>query len=141
MTSNCDGIRETVSELYSLVERVEAGAKIVTDFVYPPIPVREFDWCAWVDGCEEDGPRGWGKTKEQAVTALLEELVSERGLTTADQKAQGKRCGCAGTNDYCVCQNVPDDQTTQERIAALRASSSHLADASPKSSSHEGTSR
>lgn len=31
-----------------------------------------------------------------------------RFLTTEDQKSQGARCGCKGSDDYCVCQNVPD---------------------------------
>lgn len=37
------------------------------------------------------------------------------GLSDADQKAQGKRCGCGGVDDYCVCQNVPDTVTWAER--------------------------
>jgi hypothetical protein len=36
---------------------------IVLDFVYPPIPVRNHDWQAHVDGFEEDGSIGEGRTK------------------------------------------------------------------------------
>lgn len=47
---------------------------IVTLYIYPPIPVRSFDWCAYLEGDEEDGPRGFGKTKEEAIENLKEEL-------------------------------------------------------------------
>lgn len=41
--------------------------------------------------------------------------MGERGLTTAELRAQGQRCGCHGSDDYCVCQNVPDRVTLSER--------------------------
>lgn len=32
--------------------------------------------------------------------------------TTQWQREQGKRCGCRGTDEFCVCQNVrPGDRT------------------------------
>lgn len=40
----------------------------------------------------------------------------ERGLTPADLKEQGSRCGCRGADDYCVCQNVPDRVTRAKRM-------------------------
>lgn len=46
--------------------------KINTEFVYPPIPVRMFDWCATFedyDG-ESDSPIGWGITEQQAIEDL-----------------------------------------------------------------------
>jgi hypothetical protein len=46
--------------------------KIITSHVYPPIPLRHLDWCAYYDGEEEDQNYGWGKTKEEAVKNLLE---------------------------------------------------------------------
>lgn len=46
--------------------------KIVTDHVYPPIPIRDFDWAAWRDGCEEDGRNGRGATEAEAIADLLE---------------------------------------------------------------------
>lgn len=48
--------------------------KIVTNFVYPPIPIRDFDWCARIDGREEEGPYGWGRTKELAVQDLMRKI-------------------------------------------------------------------
>jgi hypothetical protein len=39
--------------------------------VYPPIPMRRFDWCAYFDGEAESGRYGWGETAEAAVAALF----------------------------------------------------------------------
>lgn len=38
----------------------------------------------------------------------------ERCLSEAEQKAQGERCGCRASDEYCVCQNVPDAITRKE---------------------------
>ena len=46
-------------------------------YVNPPIPVRNFDWQAYIDGQEEDGPVGYGNTRQEAIDDLmfsLEEL-------------------------------------------------------------------
>lgn len=48
---------------------------IKTEFVYPPIPVRDFDWAAFPEGCEEAGPYGWGPTQEVAIANLKFELA------------------------------------------------------------------
>lgn len=46
-------------------------ARIVkTNHVYPPIPIRTFDWHAWFDGWEEDGPNGYGRTEAEAIAEL-----------------------------------------------------------------------
>lgn len=47
-------------------------AQIMTEFVYPPIPVRCFDWVAWFDGREE-WLQGRGKTEDEAIQDLLDE--------------------------------------------------------------------
>lgn len=48
--------------------------RIITSFVYPPIPMRYFDWCAYRDGYEEPGnPCGWGSTEQIAIDDLLEQ--------------------------------------------------------------------
>ena len=49
--------------------------KITVEHVYPPIPQRCFDYCAYVDA--ESGPHGWGSTKEEAI-ANLEQLLDEK---------------------------------------------------------------
>ena len=43
---------------------------IITQSVYPPIPTRIFDWCAYWEGTGEDGRYGWGKTQAEAIADL-----------------------------------------------------------------------
>lgn len=57
-------------------KRRERG-EVKTSCVFPPIPVREFDWCAYHDGDEETGRYGWGYTEKEAV-ADLARLDEER---------------------------------------------------------------
>jgi len=45
--------------------------KILTDYVFPPIPIRQFDWCAWEEDNEEN--RAYGVTEQEAITSLLEQ--------------------------------------------------------------------
>ena len=47
--------------------------KIVTTYVHPPIPVRQFDWSAVRDGYEPGAPIGWGSTEQAAIDDLLQE--------------------------------------------------------------------
>jgi hypothetical protein len=47
--------------------------KIRTEYVYPPIPIRQFDWSAAFDNYEPGCPIGWGRTKEEAVADLIEQ--------------------------------------------------------------------
>jgi len=46
--------------------------KIKTSYIFPPIPYRHLDWLAYYEGQEEDGPRGWGKSEEEAIEDLKE---------------------------------------------------------------------
>ncbi len=34
-----------------------------------------------------------------------------QGLTRAEMREQAARCGCRGSDEYCMCQNVPDKVT------------------------------
>ena len=43
---------------------------IVTAFVNPPIPCRDFDWSAMHDGYDAGDPIGWGSTEAQAIDDL-----------------------------------------------------------------------
>ena len=55
-------------------------SKIIVSFVFPPIPNRNFDWCAYHDGDEENASRyGWGKTEAEAIVELklIDEGVSK----------------------------------------------------------------
>ena len=47
------------------------GRTIITDFWAKPIPPRQFDWSAWVDGTEESGQIGHGATEQAAIDDLL----------------------------------------------------------------------
>jgi hypothetical protein len=47
-------------------------AEIEVSFEYPPIPVRRFDWLAQFKG-QEEGPQGWGRTREGAIADLVNE--------------------------------------------------------------------
>lgn len=50
--------------------------KIKTEFVYPPIPIRKFDWSA-IDDDTYDGPGspiGYGYTEAEAIADLMEQL-------------------------------------------------------------------
>jgi len=52
--------------------------KIITSYVFPPIPDRRFDWSAWRDGDEpnDDGQMttGYGATEAEAIADLKEQL-------------------------------------------------------------------
>lgn len=50
----------------------EPAKKIVTSFVYPPIPRRDHDWCAHYEGEEEKGGYGWGRTEQEAIDDLID---------------------------------------------------------------------
>jgi hypothetical protein len=54
------------------------GRKISAEFVYPPIPLRQFDWSAvddnTYDGAPDSGNRhqiGYGRTEDEAIVDLL----------------------------------------------------------------------
>ena len=49
--------------------------RIITSHDFPPIPVRNVDFSAHIDGREEEGPYGRGPTEYAACVALLHELV------------------------------------------------------------------
>jgi hypothetical protein len=50
------------------------SVKIVTDFMYPPIPIRQFDWQAIYDGDEPNDAGGMdvghGRTEAEAIADL-----------------------------------------------------------------------
>jgi hypothetical protein len=53
-----------------------AAMNVRTEFVYPPIPDRRFDWSA-VDDDTYDGPGspiGTGPTEEAAIADLMEQM-------------------------------------------------------------------
>ena len=55
------------------------GIRIRTNFDYPPIPVRSFDWSAidddTYDGADDSNcPIGHGATEQDAIEDLLEQI-------------------------------------------------------------------
>jgi hypothetical protein len=47
------------------------GGDIITINTYPPIPIRNWDWCAYHDGDDEFACKyGWGKTEQEALDDL-----------------------------------------------------------------------
>ncbi len=63
---------------------------IVTSFQYPPIPVRDFDWLAYFDG-QEEGPQGWGRTKDAAIADLIENFPDEYEEMEAEDARKRER--------------------------------------------------
>ncbi len=47
------------------------------DFIYPPIPNRNFDWCVYEDGQEEAGNYGYGATRAAAIADFWEQREDE----------------------------------------------------------------
>ena len=68
--------RALTASLPDHFDRLEAP-DIRTTYVHPPIPIRTSDWCACIDGQEEDGPYGWGATEADAIADLKEKLEDE----------------------------------------------------------------
>ena len=55
--------------------------KLITVRVYPPIPIREFDWCAYhEDDVEAARLYGWGRTEPEAVADLKQIIADEEGF-------------------------------------------------------------
>jgi hypothetical protein len=66
---------DTEESLYATAELYHP--KIITNFIYPPIPLRTCDWEAHYDGQEEWGS-GYGRTEQEAIASLLEDdLINE----------------------------------------------------------------
>jgi len=47
--------------------------RIITEYVYPPIPKRDWDWAATRDGYEPGDPIGRGPTEDAAIRDLLDQ--------------------------------------------------------------------
>jgi hypothetical protein len=51
--------------------------RISTEFVFPPIPDRRFDWSAVdADTYDEGSPIGWGRTEAEAIRDLISQLFA-----------------------------------------------------------------
>ena len=69
--------------------------KIITSFVKPPIPIKDFDWQAVTDNYEPGDPVGVGATEEQAIVDLMEKLDI-------------LCCPKCGAQDYSTYNVIPD---------------------------------
>ena len=49
-------------------------SKVITTFVDPPIPLRDFDWQAYEPGYEPGDALGHGATEQAAIDDLLDQL-------------------------------------------------------------------
>lgn len=54
--------------------------RIITVVVYPPIPLRCFDWSAYRENYDEGDPIGWGETRAKAEEDLInqEEIHNDK---------------------------------------------------------------
>lgn len=60
--------------------------RIITEHVYPPIPLRQFDWCAYPEGYEPTdsdgvgggGPVGWGRTEAEAIADYRQQVEDDK---------------------------------------------------------------
>jgi hypothetical protein len=57
---------------------------IVTEKISPPIPIRNYDWTAWIDGDEETGSCGYGENEKDAIKDLLEEMLLNGEISNAE---------------------------------------------------------
>ena len=53
---------------------------IVLIHCYPPIPVRDFDWCCYDDEDPEDSPYGYGKARWEAEVNYYKEYMEQNDL-------------------------------------------------------------
>jgi hypothetical protein len=49
------------------------GKGIITEFIYPPIPLRNYDWQANREDYDEDSLIGYGITEEDAINDLIKQ--------------------------------------------------------------------
>ena len=77
--------------------------QIVTEFVNPPIPIRDYDWRAALGDIREDVQCGWGPTRSAAIKDLAEK---SEDVIFADTGCS--QCGCSfgpGTHGYSHCSD------------------------------------
>jgi len=56
--------------------------RIKTHYDPPPIPPRDYDWCAYDDDTYDGTPGqpiGWGATEQAAIDDLLEQIADQEG--------------------------------------------------------------
>lgn len=61
-----------------------ANRTIVTSYVNPPIPVRQYDWCAHYEGEEEAGNYGYGATEAEAIQDFIDNCQADHDERLGD---------------------------------------------------------
>jgi hypothetical protein len=51
---------------------------LVTSHIHPPIPLRDYDWCAFRQGYEPGDLIGYGETEEEAINDFYEQAIGEK---------------------------------------------------------------
>lgn len=85
-----------IEDTLELVEHAETTAKqllrrpnVKTSCVYPPIPLRQYDWCAFADNTYDGAPDaghqilGHGATEAEAISDFWEQWSEEHTSTCA----------------------------------------------------------
>jgi hypothetical protein len=72
----CDAPQRNQADL---ITHQRACAEVVVSHIYPPIPVRNFDWSAHLDGYDGAPDAGWqpvgsGPTREAAIADLATQI-------------------------------------------------------------------
>jgi hypothetical protein len=78
-------------------------SKIITDHIFPPIPIRDYDWSATRENY--DDLTGYGKTKEEAIKNL-EQLESDEYNVACEDC--GRTDGIDGTDGRCMYCGATD---------------------------------
>ena len=70
--------------------------RVKTNFVNPPIPIRQLDWAAWFDNFGEEGPCGHGKTEQEAIANLMatQGMTADGNCIHCNKKPEDV-CGCS----------------------------------------------
>jgi hypothetical protein len=88
--------KRLAEDLFTILNahKEERVMRVCTSFVNPPIPIRVFDWVAWIDGEEENGHYGYGRTEQEAkdeLTALQMQFDEENATGRRAEIREGKQ--------------------------------------------------
>lgn len=63
---------------------IPGRSTIITRYEPPPIPLRQFDWCAVRDSYDGGDPAGYGATEQEAI----DDLLAEEEMREEEAKAE-----------------------------------------------------
>jgi hypothetical protein len=82
----------------------------VTTFVNPPIPVRDFDWSATLEGYEGGDPIAYGRTEQAAIYALQAFVPTEPVAFRVREVLRGLVNGQQQFGAWMYFDGKPDDE-------------------------------